>query len=142
MKYGGPKPSRFAMVAAMLVAASTGCSFVEMGPGADAVRVVAPGQLPAGCVKRGEVEVSVKDRLGPYSRDELRVKDELEVLARNEAPGLDADTIQAKAPPADGEQRFLAFRCGTASAVAPPPVVDEVPPPDPDSAKTQPLKDE
>src|SRR6478752_660443 len=109
------------LLAALVVVISS-CSFVEMAPGGEAVRVVAPGQLPAGCVKRGEVEVSVKDRLGPYSRDELRVKDELEVLARNEAPGLDADTIQAKGPPADGEQRFIAFRCGTASAV-PPPIV-------------------
>ena len=141
MPFCDPKYSRIATIAALVVAIGAGCSFVEMGPGADAVRVVAPGQLPAGCVKRGEVEVSVKDRLGPYSRDELRVKDELEVLARNEAPGLDADTIQAKAPPADGEQRFLAFRCGTAAA-APPPVVDEVPPADPEEARTQPLKDE
>ena len=132
---------RIALLAATLATALAGCSFVQMAPGGEEVRVVGPGQLPAGCVKRGEVEVSVKDRPGPYSRDELRVKDELEVLARNEAPGLDADTIQAKGPPADGEQRFLAFRCGTASA-APAPVIDEVPPPDPDSAKTQPLKDE
>jgi hypothetical protein len=130
-----------ALLAATLAAAISGCSFVEMAPGGDAVRVVAPGQMPAGCVKRGEVEVSVKDRLGPYSRDELRVKDELEVLARNEAPGLDADTIQAKAPPADGEQRFLAFRCGTTTAV-PAPVVEQLPPPDPEAAKTEPLKDE
>src|SRR4249919_2222718 len=136
MSYCNPKRARFAMIVAALVALSASCSFVEMAPGGEAVRVVAPGQLPAGCVKRGEVEVSVKDRLGPYSRDEMRVKDELEVLARNEAPGLDADTIQAKAPPADGEQRFLAFRCGTASAAAPP-VVDKVPPPDPESARTE-----
>src|SRR4249919_785374 len=107
MSYCNPKRARFAMIVAALVALSASCSFVEMAPGGEAVRVVAPGQLPAGCVKRGEVEVSVKDRLGPYSRDELRVKDELEVLARNEAP-----------------------------------VVDEVPPPDPESAKTEPLKDE
>ena len=141
MPFCDPKYSRIATIAALVVAIGAGCSFVEMAPGGEAVRVVAPGQLPAGCVKRGEVEVSVKDRLGPYSRDELRVKDELEVLARNEAPGLDADTIQAKGPPADGGQRFLAYRCGTTSAV-PPPVVDKVPPPDPDSAQTQPLKDE
>jgi hypothetical protein len=83
-----------------------------MAPGGEDVRVVGPGQLPAGCVKRGKVEVSVKDRLGPYSRDEMRVKDELEVLARNEAPGLEADTIQPEGPPADGTQRFQAFRCG------------------------------
>ena len=96
------------------------CTFVKMGPGADSVRVVGPGQMPAGCERRGEVEVSVKNRLGPYERDEMRVRDELETLARNEAPSLSADTIQPKAPPADGAQRFLAYRCG---ALSPTPVV-------------------
>lgn len=122
--------------AAALAALTLGlgaCSFVQMAPGADEVRVVAPGQLPAGCVKRGVVEVSVKDSLGPYERDEMRVKDELEVLARNEAPTLGADTIQPESPPADGGQRFLAFRC--AGAVAPPPARR-------DGAETSPLKDE
>ena len=95
------------------------CTFVKMGPGADDVRVVGPGQLPAGCERRGVVEVSVKNRLGPYERDEMRVRDELETLARNEAPSLSADTIQPQAPPADGAQRFLAFRCG---ALSPTPV--------------------
>jgi hypothetical protein len=133
-----PKFSRAAWLAAVVVVISS-CSFVQMAPGADDVRVVGPGQLPAGCVKRGEVEVSVKDRLGPYSRDELRVKDELEVLARNEAPGLDADTIQPKAPPADGSQRFLAFRCG---ATAPVPTAQPTAPASPQAAETAPLKDE
>lgn len=115
-----------------------GCRFVKMAPGGEDVRVVAPGQLPAGCVKRGEVEVSVKDRLGPYERNDLRVKDELEVLARNEAPGLGADTIQPKAPPADGEQRFLAFRCAGAL-----PAGENAPaPPERDAAETSPLKDD
>ena len=133
-----PKYSRAAWLAALVVAISS-CSFVQMAPGADDVRVVGPGQLPAGCVKRGEVEVSVKDRLGPYSRDELRVKDELEVLARNEAPGLDADTIQPKAPPADGAQRFLAFRCG---ATTPVPAAQPASPAAPPEVETAPLKDE
>ena len=138
MKIRDPKYTRAAWLAALVVVISS-CSFVQMAPGGEDVRVVGPGQLPAGCVKRGEVEVSVKDRLGPYSRDELRVKDELEVLARNEAPGLDADTIQAKGPPADGGQRFLAFRCGTAT---PSPSAQVAPPPPPDGAQTAPLKDE
>jgi hypothetical protein len=48
------------------------------------------------------------------------VRDELETLARNEAPGLGADTVQPKAEPDDGEQRFLAFRCrGAAPATRP-----------------------
>jgi hypothetical protein len=119
------------------------CTFVKMGPGADAVRVVGPGQLPAGCELRGEVEVSVKNRLGPYERDEMRVRDELETLARNEAPSLSADTIQPKGPPVDGEQRFQSYRCG---ALSPTPVAaparanrDGQPPA---GASTAPLKDE
>jgi hypothetical protein len=119
--------------AAALVA---GCSFVKMAPGGEDVRVVGEGQLPAGCVKRGEVEVSVKDRLGPYERDEMRVKDELEVLARNEAPGLGADTVQPKGPPADGAQRFMAFKCGPGAAVAAPAEASR------EAAETAPLKDE
>jgi hypothetical protein len=138
MKTCNPKYTRIAWLAALVVVI-TSCSFVQMAPGADDVRVVGPGQLPAGCVKRGEVEVSVKDRLSPYSRDELRVKDELEVLARNEAPGLDADTIQAKAPPADGAQRFLAFRCGASTPV---PAAQPAAPATPQEAQTAPLKDE
>ena len=42
--------------------------------------------------------------------------DELETLARNESVGLGADTIQPKGQPVDGEQRWLAYSCGTAAA--------------------------
>ena len=140
MKYCDPKYTRAAWLAALVVAISS-CSFVEMAPGADDVRVVGEGQVPAGCVKRGEVEVSVKDKVGFYERSELKVKDELEVLARNEAPGLDADTIQAKGPPVDGAQRFLAFRCGAGAGPAPAQAAQPAPPP-PEGAQTAPLKDE
>ncbi|MBN8261920.1 MAG: DUF4156 domain-containing protein, partial [Xanthomonadales bacterium] len=78
-------------VAALL--ATSGCTFVHLAPGASQVAVLAAA--PSGCAKRGEVEVSVKDRLGPYARSEAQVRDELETLARNEAPGLGADTISA-----------------------------------------------
>jgi hypothetical protein len=88
------------------------CTFVKMGPGADQVRVLRADQDVSACEKRGEVAVSVKDRLGPYQRDEIRVIDELETLARNEAPGLGADTVQPIGPPADGEQRWRALHCG------------------------------
>ena len=96
------------LMAALL--ATSGCTFVHMAPGATKVKVLAAA--PVGCEKRGEVEVSVKDRLGPYERSEAQVRDELETLARNEAPGLQADTLQPLGDPANGEQRFAAFRCG------------------------------
>ena len=95
----------------------TACTWVKMAPGAESVRVAAAGQSLAACEKRGEVAVSVKDRLGPVERNALKVRDELETLARNEAPGMGADTIQPKSEPEDGAQRFLTFRCGPGSVV-------------------------
>jgi hypothetical protein len=97
--------------ASLLIPFVTACTWVKMAPGADAVEVAALGQDMAACQRMGHVDVSVKDRLGPYERDALKIRDELETLARNEAPGLNADTVQPAAEPSDGGQRFLAFRC-------------------------------
>jgi hypothetical protein len=75
------------------------------------VKVLAAGPAPADCENRGEVEVSVKDSLGPYERNPLRVRDELETLARNEAPGLGGDSVQPLDGPEDGRQRYAVWRC-------------------------------
>lgn len=89
-----------------------GCTWVHLAPGASAVKVLPEGALPTGCEKRGDVAVSVRDSVAFYERNDLRVRDELETLARNEAPGLGADTIVPLSPPVEGEQRFGAYRCG------------------------------
>ena len=94
------------MVSAVLLSA---CTWVHMAPGAKAVRVVAAA--PGGCVQRGEVEVSVKESIAFYDRNPLRVRDELETLARNEAPGLGGDTVQPLDGYEDGTQRFAVWRC-------------------------------
>ncbi len=88
------------------------CTWVHLNPAARPVKVIAAGAAPAGCEQRGEVSVSVKDKVAFYERNNLRVRDELETLARNEAPGIQADTIQPLGEPADGGQRFAAYRCG------------------------------
>lgn len=101
---------RLSLILAIALSASTSaCTFVHMAPGAKAVRVVEGP--PAGCERRGEIAVSVKDSVAFYERNQLRVREELETLARNEAPGLGADTVQPLGPPADGEQRFAAWKC-------------------------------
>lgn len=99
------------LIASLAVASLSACTFVHMAPGASKVRVLAAA--PASCQKRGDVEVSVKDRLGPYARSEAQVRDELETLARNEAPGIGADSISPLTPPRDGEQRWAMWRCGS-----------------------------
>ena len=103
----------------LLLAALSACSFVDMTSSGQDVRVAGEKEDLANCQRRGEIEVSVKDRLGPYERDALRVRDELEMLARNEAESLSADTLQAKSAPVDGVQRFLAYRCGSAQGARP-----------------------
>ena len=120
---------------AALLALLGGCTWVKMAPGASDVRVAAMGQDLSACERRGEVSVSVRNRLGPYERNDIKVRDELETLARNEAPGLGADTVQPKGEPDDGEQRFLAFRCrGAAPATRQAPATG-------DGAQTYPIED-
>lgn len=94
------------------------CTWVKMDPAGQAIRVAREGDDLGYCQRLGEIAVSVKDQVGLYRRDPIKVRDELEVMARNEAPGMQADTIQALDEPVNGEQRFTAFRCRGGNAVA------------------------
>ena len=102
------RPAVLAVASAVLLSA---CTWVHLAPAAKNVRVIPAGATPAGCEKRGEVSVSVKDSVAFYERNNLRVRDELETLARNEAPSAGANAIQALAAPADGSQRYSAWQC-------------------------------
>ncbi len=108
------------LIAGLITILLGGCTWVHMAPGAGAVRVISPGGAPSGCERRGEVAVSVKDSVAFYQRNELRVREELETLARNEAPGIQADTIQPLGQPLEGEQRFAAYHCGASAAATGP----------------------
>jgi hypothetical protein len=98
----------------ILFALLPACAWVQLEPAATQVKVLPLGGPVTGCKRLGEVEVSVKDRVGPYERNSLSVRDELESLARNEALTLQADSVQPLAEPSEGHQRWLAFRCGSA----------------------------
>ena len=87
------------------------CTWVPLQPEAKQVRVVPAGAAPAGCTRVGEIEVSVQHELAFYERNALKVRDELETLARNEAPGLGGDSVQPLDGPEDGRQRFAVWRC-------------------------------
>jgi hypothetical protein len=101
---------RILLPAALVVLGLSGCTWVHMAPGASAVKVAA--SAPANCEKRGEVTVSVADKVAlVYRRNNLRVREELETLARNEAPGIGADTVSPMGEPVNGDQKFAAWRC-------------------------------
>ena len=63
------------------------------------------------CRDLGKVTVSVMDHVGPVDRNTITVRDELEVLARNEAASMHADTIKPLGEPVDGSQSWGAYVC-------------------------------
>ncbi len=102
---------RLPLIAASVVVMLSACTWVPMAPEAGGVRVIAAGPAPVDCEKRGDINVSVKGSVAFYERNALRVRDELETLARNEASGIQANTVQPLGDPNDGAQRFAAYRC-------------------------------
>jgi hypothetical protein len=76
------------------------------------VRTVWNGDV-SGCRDLGKVTVSVMDRVGPIDRNNITVRDELEVMARTQAAQMHADTIKPLAEPNDGSQPWGAYQCGT-----------------------------
>jgi hypothetical protein len=138
------RPLVLATVATVLLG---GCTWVKMEPQGSTVRVARDAEDLGYCVRRGELMVSVRDRVGFYERSELKVRDELEVLARNDAPRLQADTVQPLGEPWEGEQRFAAFSCrGAAVGTAPPAMVSPPPAPqglrDDEKVETFPIRDD
>lgn len=68
------------------------------------------------CRPAGSINVSVLDKVALYKRSKLKVGDELEVMARNQAASLGADTIKAVNKPQDGAQDWAAYVCGNRPA--------------------------
>ena len=98
------------IVAATLPLAA--CSWgIKLDSGGDKVRTAWNGDVGA-CKDMGKISVSVLDHVGPVDRSDLKVRDELEVMARNEAASLDADTIKPLGDPRDGQQNWAAYHCG------------------------------
>jgi len=87
------------------------CTLAPITDAASGVRVLATA--PTGCTRMDQVEVAVTPGLGPYARNPLRVKDELESLARNQAAAAGANAVVQVGAPVEGRQRFDTYRCGS-----------------------------
>jgi hypothetical protein len=98
------------------------------------VRTAWSGDVSA-CRDMGKITVSVMDRVGPVDRNDITVRDELEVMARNQAAQMHADTVKPLAEPTDGSQPWGAYQCG-ARQIAP--VGPSVRPANPASPETAP----
>jgi len=93
------------------------------------------------CRDLGKVTVSVMDRVGPIDRNDITVRDELEVMARNQAAQMHADTIKPLAEPNDGSQPWGAYQCGARQiAPAASPGAPAIPNTAPGNTQTFPVK--
>lgn len=127
-----------ALAAALPLAA---CSWgIKLDSGGSKVRTAWNGDV-AGCKDMGKISVSVLDHVGPVNRRDLKVRDELEIMARNEAAGMGADTIRPDGEPQDGTQRWNAYHCGPAARSGQPPMRIEQRPANGDAVETYPVKD-
>ncbi len=104
----------FVPLALALVALTACSSNVRLDSAGRAVRAAYVDNVSS-CKQLGTVTVSVTSRFGPFTRNNLGVRDELEVLARNAGSGLGADTVKPLGQPLDGQQKWGAYRCGTGS---------------------------
>jgi hypothetical protein len=96
----------------LAIALVPACTWVKETPGGDKVRVAYDGNV-SGCRDAGAITVSVTDKVAFYHRPDLKVRDELETLARTQAAAIPADTIKPSSEPADGSQTFEAYVCGS-----------------------------
>ncbi len=127
-------------IAACLAAATLcACSWgIRLDSGGRKVRTAWNGDV-GHCRAQGTITVSVLDHVGPLDRNSLKVRDELEVMARNEAAGIGADTVKPLGDPRDGEQSWAAYHCGPAPGAERPPTRIEQRPPE-GAAETYPIK--
>jgi hypothetical protein len=131
----------FRVAIAVLAASLAACSWgIKLDSGGENVRVAWDGNTD-GCHDSGKVTVSVLDRVGPVDRSSTKVSDELEVMARNEAAGMGADTIKPLGPPANGQQSWGAYACGSIARVPVRRAGETHEPPREGEAETYPIKD-
>lgn len=108
------------LISVLLPVLLGGCSWgIKLDDAGRQVRTDWSGDMSA-CKQLGTVTVSVADHLGPINRNDIKVRDELEVMARNQAAEMGADTVHPLAQPTDGSQKWGAYQCGHASTAGQP----------------------
>jgi len=86
------------------------CTWVKTTPEGETVRVAQASEV-GNCVRKGQVDSSLKSKIGPFERKASKVALELETLARNEAALMGGNTVVAESGVKDGRQEFGVYSC-------------------------------
>ncbi len=97
------------IVMAVQIVLLGGCTWVKLSEGGANVSQASEADV-VNCQKVGIVSAHTRDQV-VVNRSSSKVREELLVLARNEAASLGGDSVVAMGPPRAGEQDFTAYRC-------------------------------
>jgi len=100
----------FLIITSFTLLVTSGCTWVNENTAGRDVTITALDQV-ANCTQVGTITANVKHKLGFIPRSDNKVTRELQVLARNEAVILRANTIVADGPHKEGKQNYRAFSC-------------------------------
>lgn len=92
------------------IACVSACTWVEPTKEGNEVLLVKAFNVQS-CKHIGSTTSSVKDAIGPVTRSEEKVREELITLAKNNAAERGGDSIVAKGPVVNGSMSFDIFRC-------------------------------
>jgi len=88
----------------------SGCAWVQLTNEGEQVSVIQP-ELAKTCKRIGQTESTVKDKVGVFERNDNKVADELQTLARNAAGRMGGDAVMAAGPVEEGKQLFYIYDC-------------------------------
>lgn len=109
------------LISVLLILPLAACSWgIKLDSAGKDVRVAWNDDV-SGCRDMGKITVSVLDKVGPVNRSAIKINDELEVMARNEAANMQADTIRPLGEARGGEQSWAAYACGAERQAKPSP---------------------
>lgn len=105
-----PTSSKLLISLSIISALISGCSFVELKPDADTVKILTTEQA-ANCKSVGTATTKVIDEVMLISRNEETMAEELEILARNEAIKSGANAIVPVSDIEEGQRTFKVYVC-------------------------------
>jgi len=101
---------RLAAVAGAALIAG-GCTWVKLTSPGEGVRVGTRAQVAA-CERLGATHAKTSTKVAFFSRSQMKVDQEIESLARNEAADMGGNTIVAQGPTSsEGRRSFDVYRC-------------------------------
>lgn len=86
------------------------CSWVQPLPGAYKVALMELSDVKD-CSRLGTTTTSALNKVGLYERENAAIKEDLVLLAKNEAVNMRGDTIVALSGVHNGRMEFAIYRC-------------------------------